>query len=230
MPSTLVHMALAGLFGAALLGPALDRRAVAALLGLCAFADLDAVLGLVVTGAHRAAFHTLLIPLGAAVLLALDARTDDRLRTRYGDQGVGLAWVGVVVYVFAVIGPDLVWNGVNVLYPVYDQFVAFSGEMRVSNQRGLIQTFVELSPPEPAGGGDGTGGSVGAAVDSVSRGNTSETQYATGVNPSPGEPDQGPVERTFPVARNGLDLLLIVSGTVVTGARLWLNGRDGNQS
>jgi hypothetical protein len=228
MPSTLVHMALAGLFGAALLGPDLDRRAVAVLLGLCAFADLDAVLGLVVTGAHRAAFHTLLIPLGAAVLLALDARTGDRLRTRYGSQGVGLAWVGVVVYGFAVIGPDLVWNGVNVLYPVHDQFVALSGEMRVSNRRGLIQTFVELSPPESADGGGG--GSVGVAVDSVSRGNTSETQYATGVDPSPGEPDQGPVERTFPIARNGLDLLLIVSGTVVTGGRLWLNARDRNQN
>lgn len=214
-------MALAGLFGAALLGPELDRRAVALLLGLCAFADLDAVLGLVVTGAHRAAFHTLLIPLAAAALLAYDRRTAGRLRARYGGRGERLAWTGVAVYAFAVIGPDLAWNGVNVLYPVHDQFVALSGEIRVSNQRGLVQTFVDLSPPEQ-GGGSG----VGAAVDSVSRGNTSETQYATGVNPSPGEPDQGPVERTFPVARDGLDLLLLVSGTVVTGARLWLNDRS----
>jgi len=215
-------MALAGLFGAALLGPELDRRAVALLVGLCAFADLDAVLGLVVTGAHRAAFHTLLIPLAAAALLAYDRRTGGRLRARYGGRGERLAWTGVVVYAFAVIGPDLAWNGVNVLYPVHDQFVALSGELRVSNQRGLVQTFVDLSTQQGGGGGSG----VQAAVDSVSRGNTSETQYATGVNPSPGEPDTGPVERTFPVARDGLDLLLVVSGTVVTGARLWLNGRN----
>jgi len=224
MPSTLVHMALAGLFGAALLGPELDRRAVALLAGLCAFADLDAVVGLVVTGAHRAAFHTLLIPLAAAALLAYDRRSGGRLRARYGGRGERLAWTGVVVYAFAVIGPDLVWNGVNVLYPLHDQFVALSGEVRVSNQRGLIQTVVDLSPAEESGGGGGS--SLGAAVDSVSRGNTSQTQYATGVNPSPGEPDTGPVERTFPVARDGLDLLLLVSGTVVTGARLWLNGRN----
>ncbi len=222
MPSTLVHMALAGLFGAALLGPELDRRGVAVLLGLCAFADLDAVLGLVVTGAHRAAFHTLLIPFTAAALLAYDHQTGGRLRTRYGGRGERLAWTGVAVYAFAVIGPDLVWNGVNALYPVHDQFVALSGEIRVSDQRGLIQTFVDLSPPEQSE----TGSGVDAAVDSVSRGNTSETQYATGVNPSPGEPDEGPVERVFPVARDGLDLLLLVSGTVVTGARLWLNGRN----
>lgn len=208
MPSTVVHLALAGLIAAALLGRAFDGRALAVVLALVVIPDLDAFAGFVIPGSHRALLHTLLFPAAIAALVVYDTRVRSAswLDGRLAGNGPRVAWVGVLAIVFAGIGPDLVGAGANILYPIHDQFYAINGKLELSTQRGLVQTFVDLSPEATDGGG--------AAV-----GSTAEVHVSSGVDPTRG-PEPENVDRIFPVARSGSELLLVVSSVVVVGAKL----------
>jgi len=209
MPSTVVHLALGAILAAALLGEAYDARSLGVVLAAVAFPDLDTFVGMVVPGAHRAAFHTLLIPIAAAALIVYDTRFRERSTLRaYGRRGVTVAWVAVAAYLLAGIGPDLFYNGVDVLYPVVDRFVELSGKVYLSNQRGLVQTVWAF--------GHGRSPVVGT---------TATVHFRTGVDAARG-PDPASVERIFPVAMTGMQLLLILTALVVTTVRLWRDG-DG---
>ncbi|MFQ3294433.1 MAG: inner membrane protein [Natrialbaceae archaeon] len=205
MSSTLVHVALAGLLACALLGDAFGLRSLAVILGATVFIDLDVFLGWFVLGAHRAAFHTLLLPLVGAVLLYYDTHLRDRSRlvAWWGETAPRVAAVTLVTVVFAGIGPDLVTNGANLLYPFHDQFYALDGRLRFSTQRGVLQTFVETES---------------------ARGSTETQQYFTGVDPEPDKTGTSNVtettERVFLLVNSGLELLLVLAGTVTTGWRL----------
>lgn len=206
MPSTVVHVALGCLLAAALLTEYFDARAVAVVAAIVIFPDLDVFVGMVIPGTHRAAFHTLLVPLGLGVALSYDTRIRDQswVRGRWGEWGTRVAWVALVAYVVAAIGPDLFVNGVNLLYPIHDQFYDFSGRLYYSSQDGLVQTMVEWHKPEQT-------------VQT-----TANTHYSTGVDPKRGsEPKQ--VERIFPIAWTGLRFLLVVSGYGIVAWRLWEN-------
>jgi hypothetical protein len=206
VPSTVVHCALAGLLAAGLLGDAFDARAVAIVLAATIVPDLDAFAGFVIAGGHRSVLHTLLLPLGAAALLYADThlREESFVRGRWRARGVRVAWVSIAAVAFAAIGLDLVAGGVNLLYPIHDQFYALSGELLFSNNRGLVQTFVEL------GGGEAE----------AARGSSEQYRIGSGVDPTRGAESEN-VERIFPVAQAGWQLLLIVTSTFVLGARLW---------
>lgn len=202
-----MHVAVAGLVGTALLGHAVDRRSAAVVLAAGAVPDLDTFVGLYVVGAHRALFHTLLLPALLAAVLAYETRRrpTSALRERYGDRGVRVAWVAVVALVVGGVLPDLMTNGVNALYPLHDRFYTFDGKILLSNRRGLVQTFVDLSADEPVR-------------------NTSNFGYYTGVDPVPsssGAETGRSVERVFPVVRSGTQLLLVVAGFGTLGARVW---------
>ncbi|MFB6196592.1 MAG: metal-dependent hydrolase [Haloplanus sp.] len=198
MPSTVVHLAIGGIVAAALLGDEFDRGSVAVVLAITAVPDLDTFVGLVMQGAHRALLHTLVWPALSGVLLAYDTRRDaSYLRARVGARGVRIAWVSLAALTFGGIAPDLMTNGVNALYPLYDRFVAIDGKLLLSNQRGIVQTFVELSE---------------------TRRTTANTHYWTGVDPTRG-PDPANVERIFPVVRSGFQLLVVVLGAFTLGAR-----------
>ncbi|ERH11867.1 MAG: hypothetical protein J07HB67_00878 [halophilic archaeon J07HB67] len=214
MPSTLVHVALAGLFVAAVLPDDLfDRRAVAVAAGLTVLPDLDVFFGPVITGAHRSLGHTLLFPASLAVVVAVDLRRVNPFVTRLVGPGGGVvAGVGLFAMTVAGIGLDYVVNGVNLFWPVHDQFFAANGRVVVSNQRGVVQTFVELTP-EPTGDGGGQPRT------------TNNTHYSTGVDPRPGDEPEN-VERLFPLVRSGWQLLLLVGSVVVVGARLRLTDRS----
>lgn len=221
MPSTVVHMAFAGLIGAALLGTAFDRRSVLVLFGVVVFVDLDSFIGLVSVVGHRTVFHTLLIPLGAAAFVALDQYVGESsvLRRRYGRRGVRITWVTIVVYVASAIGLDLFSaGGANPLWPLHDQFYVIDGKVELSSQRGLVQTFVDLNSEQS--GGQQTDGPT-----TVARGSSEEVNVSTGVDPDPDQnaPDDEPVDRVFPVARSGWQLLLLVVGTGVTVARFYVD-------
>ncbi len=204
MPSTLVHLAIGALIAAALLEDAFGPRALGVVLLVVAVPDLDTFVGIALPGTHRAALHTLVVPALAAGVIAYDLRREDsRLRAR-GAGAVRVAWVAVLAYVLAGIGPDLFFNGANVLYPLHDQFYTVNGELMYSDQRGIVQTLWEA--------GESTGGT------------TENTHYYTGVDPVRGE-EPGNVERVFPIASSGLHVLLMSTATVVTGARLWLDRR-----
>jgi hypothetical protein len=200
MPSTVVHLAIGGIVAAALLGEEFDGRAVAVVLAVTAVPDLDTFVGLYVQGAHRALLHTLVVPGAAAAVLAYDTRLGrvSRLYTRWGERGTRIAWVALAALVFGGIFPDLMTNGVNAFYPFYDRFLTVDGELLLSNQRGVVQTFVDLS-----GAPDRT---------------TENTHYWTGVDPTPGR-EPANVERIFPIVRSGFQLLVVGLGAFTLGAR-----------
>jgi hypothetical protein len=213
MPSTLVHVALAGLVGAALLAEEFDGRTIAVVMAATAFVDLDVFVGLVLPGTHRAAFHTLLFPLALGALLYYDLRISERSRIldRWGARGARVAWVSVFAVTVAGIGPDLFLNGVNLFYPLHDQFYELTGRLVYSDQRGFVQTFVEFDfelLTEPAA----------RATDETVR-TTENTHYRTGVDPSRGETTED-VERIFYIVTSGERLLLALTGYAVVGLRL----------
>jgi hypothetical protein len=220
MPSTIVHMAFAGLLAAALLGSAFDRRSLAVVLLVTAFPDLDAFVALYTTVGHRAALHNVWIPLLWTGLLWADLNLRDRsfVRDRWGDWGVRVIWVSALCYVFASLAPDIVNGVLNPLWPVHDQFYHIDGKLELSDQRGIVQTFVDT-------GGDG--GTGIPAPESV--GSTDEVDLSTGVNPDPDGTEEDP-ERLFPVFRAGWELMLFVVGTTVTAGRFALEGRTDDQA
>ncbi|USZ67703.1 metal-dependent hydrolase [Halorussus salilacus] len=228
MPSTLVHVALAGLVGTALLSDHFDSKSVLVVMGAVAFIDFDVFVGLVFPGTHRAAFHTLLLPLAVGALLAYDLRVRERsrswIRARWGDRGVRIAWVSVFAVTVAGIGPDLFFNGANLFYPLHDRFYELSGHLIYSDQRGFVQTFVDVSfeflTEESA---ERTGEAAQSSGETVRT--TENTHYKTGVDPSR---DEGPedVERVFYIVTSGERLLVALTGYAVVGLRLWEERRD----
>lgn len=210
MPSTLVHVAIGGLVAVALLREEFGWWSLGVVLVFAALPDLDTFVGLILPGAHRSLFHTALLPLLLGGLLLAESRLDRSvLHARFGPTARRVAGVGIVALVFGGIGPDLVTNGVNLLYPLQDNFVKVSGELLLSNQRGVVQTFVDLSRPDAGG----------AVV-----GSTQTVHYSTGVDPSPGaEPEN--VERIFPVLGSGMELLIVGLSATLVGARFYQDQR-----
>lgn len=204
MPSTLFHAAVGGLLAAALLSDEFDRRALAVVAVAIAIPELDTFLGLWIQGAHRAYLNNVFVVLAAAILVHYDLSVRRRswLRTNVGPDAGRIAWVGVLVLAVAGIGIDLFYNGVNLFFPVVDQFYSFSGEVLLSDQRGVVQTMVD--------------------VEQSARGTTETVHYRTGVDPTAG-PDPEDVERVFPLAGSGIQFLLTVTGFAVVGYRLLEN-------
>lgn len=200
MPSTLIHLAIGALLATALLEDHFNLRTLTIVLAVSAVSDLDTFLDLLIPGTHRAAGHTLVIPVIAITVIAYDLQRDQSWLRERGPGTVRLAWVSVLAFVFAGIGPDLFFNGANLLYPFHDQFYALDGKILYSNQRGLVQTLWE--------------------TETSTRGTTGTQHFRTGVNPNRGaEPEN--VERIFPIANGGLQVLLILVSTVITSIRLW---------
>jgi hypothetical protein len=137
-------------------------------------------------------------------LVAETRRPGSLVRRRFGGRGVRLAWVSLAAMLLGGILPDLFTNGVNVFYPVVDAFYTVDGELLLSDQRGVVQTFVELQPPE----------------ESKPQPSTKTLHYSTPVDPSPGKEPTN-IERVAPVFQAGWELMLVLVSTVVVGFRLW---------
>ncbi len=206
MPSTVVHVAFAGLVGIALLGDAFDTRAILLVMGCSALLDLDTLIGIVVPGTHRAALHNLWIVLLPAAALLWDARREESIvRRRWGAHGHRLAWTTLAALLFAHVLFDAFFNGANLFWPVHDRFYDLSGELLVTDQRGLVQTFVEF---------EGSG-----VAETTARGTTEDTHYRTGVDPTRDEPAAG-VERIFPIAATGERFVLTIAGLTAVAVRI----------
>jgi hypothetical protein len=195
VPSTLVHVALALLLAAGLLAEEFDGRSALVVAAATILPDLDVALEPVLSGAHRSVGHTLLLPALLFAALLLDAGRGERsvIRRRYGDRGLRVAFVAVFCTFGAAIVPDLVVGGVNAFYPLHDAFYTLDGRLFYSTDRGWVQTFVDLSPEEPA-----------------ERRTTGNFDFRTVLDAEPtlgvertdggdGSPER--VERLFPVAR-----------------------------
>ncbi|QLG26352.1 metal-dependent hydrolase [Halorarum halophilum] len=207
MPSTLVHVALGGLLAAALLPDRYATRgAIAVVLLTAALPDADSFVSPFLGGAHRSLGHNLLLPTLAGLALAYDLRVRDRslLRARFGPGSGSVAWTALGAFVVAGVGLDLVTNGANLLWPVHDQFYTVDGDVLVSSERGVVHTFVDLSPAEPQPART-----------------TRNLHYSTGVDPSlsPGAESRH-VERVFPVVNGGWQLLLVAAGGLASALKL----------
>lgn len=217
MPSTFVHVGLAAMLAAALLVDRFDSRALLIVLAAAALPDLDTVLGLWVPGAHRTVLHNLVLPTVLLVAIVWDARWRERswLRARWGDAGVRMAWVSVLAgWLVSQVLVDAFYNGANLLWPVYDQFIDLSGYLVITDQRGIVQTMFEIehTPSGPR------------IADDHTRGGRHDTHYYTGVDPGP-TADPG-VERIFPVAERGTLFVIALAGYLTAGFRLWERRRS----
>ncbi|MDF9746260.1 metal-dependent hydrolase [Natrinema salsiterrestre] len=207
MPSTVVHVAFAGLVGVALLGERFDTRSILVVMGCSALLDLDTVIGIVVPGTHRAALHNVWIVLLPAGFLLWDAviREESIVRARWGDAAPRVAWATLAGLLFAHVLFDAFFNGVNLFWPLHDRFYDLSGTLLVTDQRGLVQTFVEFD--------------AGALADSTTRGTTENTHYRTGFDPTRDEPATD-VERIFPIAATGERFVLALAGYTAVIVRI----------
>jgi len=213
MPSTLVHLAFAGLIASALLGTAFDKRSLLVVLGVTAFIDLDAFIALISTTGHRASLHNLMIPLAGGIVLWVDVsvREESLLLDRWGQWGLRVAWVTLLCYAVAGVLLDLTDGVVNLFWPLHDQFYVLEGKLELSDQRGLVQTFIETS--------DGDGSSI-PAPESV--GTTEDVELSTGVNPGETEDSTDP-ERVFPIIGATWELVVFLTGTAVTATRFYVD-------
>ena len=213
MPSTVVHVGFGALVAAALLSTHFDRRSLLVVLGVTAFPDLDTFFGFVWTGAHRAAFHNVILPLAVFAVIFWDVRfrDDSYVLSRWGARGYRLASVAVLGgWLVAGVLLDAFHNGANLLFPLHDEFIDLSGHLFLSNERGVVQTFISF---------DGF-----SIADEHSVGTTADTHYYTGVDPGPDAPEDA--ERLFPVFDTAELALLAVTGYIVAAFRL----RDGSDS
>ncbi|MEF8781831.1 MAG: metal-dependent hydrolase [Haloarculaceae archaeon] len=211
MAGTIVHLAFSGMIAAAFLGAAYDHRSLLVVLGVTALPDLDSFIALVSVAGHRTVLHTFLIPTAAGLFLWVDTSIRDQslVRSRWGAWGVRVAWVSILVYAVSAIGLDMVRAGVNAFWPVHDQFYVLDGKIELSDQQGVIQTFVEF------------GGEEESIPAPESVGSSQEINYSTGVDPDPSGEVADP-ERIFPVVRAGWEMILLVVGTVATVARFYV--------
>ncbi|MFC7057872.1 metal-dependent hydrolase [Halovenus salina] len=150
MPSTIVHMAFAGLVATGLLGGYFDKRSLLVVLVAVALIDFDSFIPLVTGFGHRAILHNLLVPLLGTGAVAVDVflRDESYILDRWGAWGLRVAWVTLFCYAVTGVLLDMTDGVVNLLWPLHDQFYTLDGKIELSDQRGLVQTFIEF-------GGDG---------------------------------------------------------------------------
>ncbi|MFT4882849.1 MAG: inner membrane protein [Natronomonas sp.] len=213
MPSTVVQVGLAFLVGVGLLGRYYDRRAAVFLLIAVFLPDADTLVGLVMNGAHRTLLHNALVPAVGMGILYWEThfREVSWIRHRVGNYGTRLLWVGVFVHLFAHVFLD--WThleGVNMLWPLRDQFFLLEGEAYYSTAEGFVQTFVEVFEDPDTGQ---------QSVDVGGGGGRQETHVSNPAQPTDEPSPDEPVDRRVPIAVQGWQLYLIVAGLFVTVAK-----------
>lgn len=210
MPSTIVHMAFAALIAGTLLGEAFDKKSLLIVLATILAIDFDSFFDLFLPFGHRAALHNLTIPLLALAILFVDVsvREESYILDRWGARGVRVVWVTILCYAVAGVMLDITDGVVNFFWPVYDQFYSLSGSIELSDQRGIVQTFIEIGdgPPTPQ-----------------ARGTTEDITVTTGVAPGDAEEPNKDPERVFPVIGATWELILVLTGMFVTTMRLSLS-------
>ncbi len=222
MPSTLVHVGFAALIGTVLLGEYFDVRAIAIVLLVAAIPDLDTLIGLwVLDGAHRTLLHNGILP--SVFLLAgivdTQFREESVLRETIGGRGIRIYFVSVIgAWITAHILLDSFYNGTNLLWPFYDQYIDLSGKLYYSDQHGFVQTFIDLERHADTG-------TIQLTSDNV-RGSSQNYHYYTGFDPGPAYP--GDVERRYSLSETGELFLLMITGYVATFYRLWETRNTGN--
>jgi len=214
MPATTVHLGFALLVLAALLpSERFDRRLLAVFAAVLIFPDLDSIPGWWLPGAHRAMFHTLVLAGIVAAALLYDTRVREQswLRNRGGERAITVAWGLLATHLLAHLFLD--WShleGINLLYPVADQFYSLEGEIAYSTADGWIQSFVEIGSDEESGR---------RTIDVGQQGSTQDVHVPTPTDPQAGGGADRNAARIVPFAVHGWQLYLILIGLFTVGAR-----------
>jgi membrane-bound metal-dependent hydrolase YbcI (DUF457 family) len=205
MPSALFHAAIGILIGMAMLGDALDTKALAIIAFAGLLPDVDLLLAVWFPGAHRVYLHNIFVVLFPAALLLVGRRTGHMawLKTRWPDVETVL-WTAILVVGVAGIGIDAVATGVNPLYPVHDQFYRVQGQVIYSSDRSVQETVTDIRAERI--------------------GSTRDVYYASGVPPV----SDGTAQQSWriPLFGNTLQLLLSLTVFLIIGYRLQ-HRRDG---
>lgn len=209
MVSTVVHVSVAILICCALLpDDVFSLKSLLIAVTPVALLDVDAFFFVVSEGLHRSLFHNILLPTVVIIIILYDSllREDSYISKFLNPSHVAtVAAVSYISVMFAGIGLDFSDTGVNIFWPLHDQFYTLEGKLVISSSDGLVQTFVE----EP----------VKNVFERTNDTRTTESfVYRTPANPNPGSPD--PAERIFPIARDGWRIVLIGISIVVVPVKL----------
>lgn len=214
MVSTVVHAGFALLLAAGVLGEYYDRRALAVLLVAVVLPEVDSFIGPIMPGAHRTVGHTLVFPAVGALLLYYDTQVRETpvVCDRLSDRWVSVAWAVLFAHIFAHVALD--WthlDGVNLLWPLHNQFLQLDGEILLSTADGFTQTLVDIQFDPETGS---------RQIDAGGTGTTETVHINNPVEPrDPAEVTDEPVDRRFPIANRGWRLYLIGVGLFAIGAR-----------
>lgn len=191
MPSTLVHMAVGALLGAAMLDEKLDKWALIAIVLAAMLPDLDAFISIFVPGMHRTLFHNLFFPVILFAPIYWDQkRKHSFLRRHWGQHAKHVMLACFVALTVAGIGLDVVGSGVNLFYPVQDQYYHVTGVLAYDAQRGLQNTLLDFGSAE--------------------RGSTADIDYGSVKD----------TRSRIPVFGNGMQLLFSIAAFLIVGYRL----------
>lgn len=213
MPSSVVHIAFAFLLAVGLLGAYYDRRALLIVVAVMLVPEADTLMGWFMDGAHRTVLHNMVFAAIGTVVLYWDThyREESWVREKWGDYGARVAWAAMFAHVFAHLLLDYAHlEGINFLWPLHDQFFRIEGEAYLSTAEGFVQTFVEIAEDPETGE---------QTVDVGGGGGREEEHVANPAQPDRDpDPDQ-PVDRRFPIAVQGWQLYLVVTGLFAVVAK-----------
>lgn len=219
MPSTLVHVGLAALIGTALLSDYFDTRAILVVMAVAAFPDLDTFVGMwLMDGGHRTVLHNLVIPTTLLAIAWWDVKLRDQswILRQWGAYGWRVTWVSLLgAWIVAHVLLDAFFNGVNLFWPLHDEFIDLSGHLLVSDQRGFEQTFIEFEADEDGGT---------RVSEDHSRGGTDDQHYWTIADMGPDADEDA--ERYGYVFDRGTYMVVALAGYFAAGFRIWEHRRD----
>lgn len=201
MPSTVIHLSLAFIIACTLIPN--NMFTVKSLLIVSApviFLDIDAFFYVVEEGLHRTLFHNVVLPTVIVLIFFYDIfiRDESYTKKRFDKTTatilIATSYTAVVI---AGLGLDFADTGVNLFWPIHDQFYTLEGKFVLSSEKGIVETFSEFGDEESAS-------------------TTDNVVYNTPINPS--SPSES--ERVYPIAYKPWQLVLIIASIVLVPIKI----------
>lgn len=208
MSSTVVHISFAIIIACSIIP--IDKFSYKSLLLVVvpvAMLDLDALVFFIQEGLHRALLHNLIIPTIILFLILYDTiiRKESYIKNYYDEETVIIVSIAsYIAVVFAGIGIDFAANGVNLFWPIHDQFYTLEGQFVISSEEGIIQTFTDTF------------------FESVNQGNAKTTDnhvYSTPVNPAPNQPNESS-PLILHIAYTGYQIVIIITSIICLASKI----------
>lgn len=200
MVSTIFHLSFGLLIGTALIENKFDIWAFLTVAIFSLLPDVDTFFNIWFLGAHRTYLHNLFIPVILSGLLYFDIRRENSFIEKHWESGKKVLKVSIIALLVAGIGIDMFGSGVNLFYPVQDQFYDFSGKIEFGTKSGLVQTIFKL--------------------DDIDRGST-ETMKYTATHSKEKTPQKEEVNKIYLISANGVRFFFGIAGILIAGYRVW---------